>query len=84
MNVRKHDPQELRNRMLAVEKVRYVEQQLTFLRAKRRQTFRQKAIAILDANRRGFIHEIDKQDRILQERTGKAMLKYTNINPHRV
>ena len=84
MNSRKNDPPEVRNRMLAVEKVRYVEQQITFLRAKRRQTFRQKAIAIMNANRRDFILEIDKQDRYYQERNGKDMLKYTNINPHRV
>lgn len=84
MKARKNDPPEIAIRMLAVEKVRYVEQQITFLRAKRRVTFRQKAMAILDANRKDFIYEIDKQDRIMQERTGKDMLKHTNINPHRV
>lgn len=38
----------------------------------------------MDASRREFIHELDEQDRYLQERKGQDALNLLKVNPHRV
>lgn len=57
---------------------------LAFLRAKRKMTFRVHALRLMDHKRHEFLHEMDEQDRIFQERRGKDAHNPMKINPHRV
>jgi len=41
------------------------------VRAAKKITFRTKALQLVDHSRREFIHELDQQDRFIQERKGK-------------
>lgn len=53
-------------------RTKYREENQAFLRAKRRLTFRAKAMRIIDHSRRDFMFELDADDRYLRERKGRA------------
>jgi hypothetical protein len=63
--------QELKHRLFLVERLKYIEDSYAFVRAARKITFRTKALQLVDHSRREFIHELDQQDRFIQERKGK-------------
>ena len=47
------------------QKLKYKEEVLIFLRTVRNQTFRTRALKLLDERRKDFMHELDRQDRYI-------------------
>lgn len=76
--------EEYRAKILKEQKEKFVGDNLAFLRAKRKMTFRVHALRLMDHKRHEFLHEMDEQDRIFQERRGKDAHNPMKINPHRV
>jgi hypothetical protein len=56
------------------EKKNWIHEQVTFLRAAAKNTFRNRAMKLMSAKRDEFYAEMDEQDRIYQERKGNFML----------